>query len=383
MEKIIIARYAEIYLKGKNIAFFESKLFNNIKKALNGIDCVVKMSRCRYTIESFDQFDEIEIIERLKKVFGIHSISSCFVVKSQLEELKNICANIVDFEGTFKVETNRADKKFPMKSFEISAEVGGAILKAHPNLKVDVKKPQHIINIDMRENGYSYVYEKAIICAGGLPTGCSGNGVLMLSGGIDSPVAGYMIGKRGMNIHGVYFHSYPYTGDLAKEKVITLAKIINTYTQNFTLSIVPFTNIQEKIHEKCPSAFMITIMRRFMMRISERIAKINNAKCIITGENLGQVASQTIESITVTNDVVKMPVLRPLIGLDKIEIIEMAKKIGTFSTSSLPYEDCCTVFLPEHPIIKPKLEAVEDIEKVVDIESLVNEAIINTQRITF
>ncbi len=383
MEKTIIVRYAEIYLKGKNIAFFESKLYDNIKKALDGIECTVKISRCRYIVSGFDEFDEEEIIERLKKVFGIHSLSSCFVVKSDIALIGEVAANIADFSGTFKVETNRADKKFPMKSYEVSAAVGGYVLEKHPNLKVDVKHPEHIINVDMRENGKTFIYEKVIYCAGGLPTGCSGSGALMLSGGIDSPVAGYMIGKRGMTIHGVYFHSYPYTGDLAKEKVIKLGGILNEYTQNFVLYVVPFTKIQEAIHEKCPAELMITLMRRFMMRITEKLARKNRDMCIITGESLGQVASQTVESITVTNEVVDMPVFRPLIGMDKIEIIDIAKKIGSFETSNLPYEDCCTVFLPDHPVIKPKKEVVYEAEKNLDIETLVNEAVENVEKITY
>ena len=383
MEKTIIVRYAEIYLKGKNIAFFESKLMDNIKKALNGIECNVKISRCRYIVSDFDEFDEDDIIDRLKKVFGIHSLSPCYVVKSDLEKISETCADMVDFGGTFKVETNRADKKFPMKSYEISAAVGGYVLEKHPNLKVDVKHPEHVINVDMRENGKTFVYEKVIYCTGGLPTGCSGSGALMLSGGIDSPVAGYMIGKRGMTIHGVYFHSYPYTGDLAKEKVIKLGAILNGFTQNFALQVVPFTKIQEEIHKNCPPEFMITLMRRFMMRITEKLARKNRDLCIITGESLGQVASQTVESITVTNEVVNMPVFRPLIGMDKLEIIDVAKKIGTFETSNLPYEDCCTVFLPEHPVIRPKREDVYEAEKILDIDALVEEAVAGTERITY
>lgn len=383
MKKIIIARYAEIYLKGKNIAFFESRLKKNIEKALEEFNVKVKILRCRYQISDYDEFDENEIIDRLKKVFGIHSISTCYVVKSTLENLQNAAKEMIDFEGTFKVETNRADKKFPLKSPQVSAEIGAFLLENCKGLKVDVKNPDHIVNIDMRENGESFVYVKVIPCSGGLPTGCSSTGMLMLSGGIDSPVAGYMIAKRGMTLRGVYFHSYPYTGDLAKEKVVKLASILNSYTQNFVLHVVPFTKIQEAIHEKCAPELMITIMRRFMMRITERLGKIHGASCIITGESLGQVASQTIESMTVSNEVVYVPVLRPVIGMDKLEIISIAEKIGTFETSSLPYEDCCTVFLPDHPIIKPTHKIAAMAEEALDIESLVQEAVVNTETIEF
>lgn len=381
MKKAILIRYSEIYLKGKNQSFFQSRLLKNIRKSLSDIDCEVKLQRCRYIVDNYDEEDEFEIVEKLKKIFGIYSFSVATIVNSNFEEIKNAVLKSVDFSGTFKVETNRADKRFPMTSMQVSAELGGLILDNNANLKVDVHNPQNIISVDIRDNGKAFIFNNCIKGSGGLPTGCSGNAVLMLSGGIDSPVAGYMLAKRGLNIQGVYFHSYPYTGDLAKQKVVDLAKLLKDYTGKFTLNVVPFTKIQEAIHEKCPENLMITIMRRIMMRISERIAENNNAKAIITGESLGQVASQTIESINVTNEVVTLPVFRPLIGFDKIDIITISKQIGTYDTSILPYEDCCTVFLPKNPIIRPKREYVLKHESVLDIDSLIEEAIANIEKI--
>ena len=277
--------------------------------------------------------------------------------------------------GSFRVTTNRADKTFLMNSMEISRELGGRILERYPDLTVDVLTPDTVLNVDMRESGVTFVYTEVIKGLGGLPTGSSGKGILMLSGGIDSPVAGYMLAKRGMKVNAIHFHSYPYTSEAALNKVKSLAGIVSEYTNGIDLYIVKFTHIQEEIHEKCPEELMITMMRRFMMRISERIAKRTGAQAIITGESLGQVASQTIESITSSNSVVTMPVLRPLIALDKLEIIDIANKIKTFETSILPYEDCCTVFLPKHPAIKPRLDVVLRAEQALDAEALIDEAL--------
>lgn len=382
MEKSIIIRYSEIHLKGKNIKFFENMLLKNIKHSLKEIECNVKFARSRYVVDKYDINDEYEIIERLKKIFGIYSLSSAYIIPTEYDTIKQTVLDSIDFDrGTFKIEVNRANKNFPLTSPQICAELGGIVLDRFPNLKVDVKNPEHIVSVDIRETGKTYVFSQVIKGAGGLPSGCSGNAVVMLSGGIDSPVAAYMMAKRGLNLQGIYFHSYPYTGDLAKEKVISLAKIIKSYTGSFTLNVVPFTKIQEAIHEKCPEDLMITLMRRFMMRISEKIASTTYSKAIITGESLGQVASQTIESINVTNEVVEMPVFRPLIGFDKIEIIDIAKKIGTLETSILPYEDCCTVFLPEKPVIRPKHDIVVLAEELLNIDELIEDAIANNDKI--
>ena len=254
--------------------------------------------------------------------------------------------------------------------------LGGDVLSVYgKNLTVDVKKPQHIVKIDMRENGKSLIYTEVIKCVGGMPIGSSGHGFLMLSGGIDSPVAGYMMCKRGMKLSSVHFHSYPYTGEAAKEKVITLGKMVGEYSAGMTLYVVKFTKIQEAIHERCAEDLMITMMRRFMMRITERLALKHGGQAIITGESLGQVASQTVESITSSNSVVTMPVFRPLIAFDKLETIEIAEKIGTYETSILPYEDCCTVFLPKYPAIKPKMDRILKEEARLDVESLIEEAL--------
>ncbi len=382
MKKVIIIRWCEIHLKGKNRNHFEKLLEDNIRHSIKETPCKFVKIQGRYLLEDFDEFSENVLIEKLLKISGIHTISVASSVPSIMEEIEKVAVDICKYKrGTFKVETNRADKKFPIHSTDCSKVIGGKILGSNQNLSVDVHKPEFIVNIDIRESGRTLIFTDFIKGMGGMPTGSAGKGMLMLSGGIDSPVAGYMIAKRGMRLEAIHFHSYPYTGELAKEKVITLGKMIGEYSNGLTLHIVKFTEIQEAIHEKCPEEYMITMMRRFMMRIAEIIAKNVGAQTIITGESLGQVASQTIESITSSNSVVKMPVLRPLIAFDKLDIIEISEKIGTFETSILPYEDCCTVFLPKYPIIKPKLENVERIEKALDIERLINKALENVETI--
>ena len=377
MKKVIIIRVCEIFLKGKNRFYFINLLEEHIKKALTGIDYEFEKMQMRYLIEDFDENDYDEIIDRLKKVCGIHTISPALCVESSRENIaecaKELCK---DKTGTFKIETNRADKTFQYHSVELSALIGGDVLSVYgKNLKVDVKNPQFLINVDVRENGKSLIFTDYIKGIGGMPTGSSGKGFLMLSGGIDSPVAGYMMCKRGMKLSAVHFHSYPYTGEAAKEKVITLGKMVSAYCAGMDLYVVKFTHIQEAIHEKCNEEFMITLMRRFMMRITEKLAEKHGGQSIITGESLGQVASQTMESINSSNSVVKMPVFRPLIAFDKLETIEIAKKIDTYETSILPYEDCCTVFLPKFPAIKPKMEKVLKEEAKLDVNGLINEAL--------
>ena len=383
MKKAIIIRYCEIHLKGKNRGYFERLLKENIERNLAGIEHRFYTINARYVVEDFSESDYPLIVEKLGKICGVHSFSPAFVVPNDFEEIASCALTIVrGKKGTFKVATNRADKTFRYNSMEVSRELGGRILDSEPSLTVDVIDPELTVNVDIRESGVTFVYTDVIKGLGGLPTGSSGRGLLMLSGGIDSPVAGYMLAKRGMKVDAIHFHSYPYTSEAALKKVEDLGKIISEYTNGLTLHVVKFTHIQEEIHAKCPEEMMITMMRRFMMRIAERVAKTIGAQAIITGESLGQVASQTIESITSSNSVVKMPVLRPLIAFDKLDIIETANKIGTFETSVLPYEDCCTVFLPKHPVIKPKLDVVIRAESALDVESLIEEAVssIDTRR---
>lgn len=383
-EKVIIVRYCEIHLKGKNRGYFEQVFMNNLEKALAGIRHEIRRPSGRYVVENFDAERADEICERIRKVFGVHTLSVGVKVEADLDAIFAQILEISPDEGTFKIETNRADKHFPLDSMEINRELGGRLLGKKPQLKVDVKTPQTVLHVDIRENGTALVFEGIVKGAGGMPVGTAGKGMLLLSGGIDSPVAGYMIAKRGMRLEGLHFHSYPYTNMQAREKVEELARILSGYTGGMTLHIVSVTHIQEEIHKKCPEEMMITLLRRFMMRIAERLSKETGAQCIVTGESLGQVASQTIEGMTSSNDVVKdMPVLRPLIGFDKTEIIEKARMIGTYETSVLPYEDCCTVFLPKHPLIKPDLQKVRKAEAVLDVEGLIEEAFASAETAVF
>ncbi|MBR5192677.1 MAG: tRNA 4-thiouridine(8) synthase ThiI [Clostridia bacterium] len=383
MKQAIIIRYCEIHLKGKNRGFFEKLLKDNIKKSLRGIKCTFSVMHSRYLIEDFNETD-LEIIEsKLKKIAGIHTYSIARVVGSNLEEITNSSLELFKYKkGTFKVETNRADKKFTPNSVETSRYLGGKILEKYSeNLKVSVTNPNTLLYVDIREDGKTFVYTDVVHCMSGMPVGSAGNGLLLISGGIDSPVAGYMMCKRGMKLNALHFHSFPYTGQAAKEKVIELSKKVGEYNGGIKLYVVSFTEIQQKIHQFCPDEFMITIMRRFMMRIAERLAVMLKDQTIITGESLGQVASQTIESITSSNSVVKMPILRPLIAFDKNEIIDISRKIDTYETSILPYEDCCTVFLPKFPAIRPNLQKVIDAESKLNVEELIDNVFKNIEKI--
>ncbi len=383
MNKVVIIRWCEIHLKGKNRYHFERLLEDNIKHSLKGIEYKFTKIQGRYLIENFLEEDLDLIISKLKKVSGIHTISIAKKIPSKIEEISKIAVDICKNKtGTFKVETRRADKQFPLHSLEVSRKIGSYILDSNPNLKVDIHTPNFIVYIDIRECKDTLIFTDFIKMVGGMPVGSSGKGLLMLSGGIDSPVAGYMLAKRGMRLDAIHFHSYPYTSEGAKQKVITLGKLVAEYSKGLNLHIVKFTEIQEAIHKYCPEEYMITLMRRFMMRISERICEKVGAQTIITGESLGQVASQTIESITSSNNVVKIPVLRPLIALDKLEIIDISEKIGTYDTSILPYEDCCTVFLPKYPIIKPKLQNVIELEKALDVDKLIEDALNQVETIS-
>ena len=380
MEKVIIIRYSEIHLKGKNRGWFEKVFAINIEKNLKGIRHELRRLSGRYLVENFNEEDTDTVVNRLMKVFGIHSISIAQKVSSDMQNIYEAALSVCPETGTFKVETHRADKTFSLNSMQISAEIGGKLLETNKNLKVDIHNPQSTVYIDLRENGTALVFGKFFKGAGGMPVGTAGKGMLLLSGGIDSPVAGYMIAKRGMSLECIHFHSYPYTNMMAKEKVIELAKILSPYTCGIKLNIVSVTHIQEEIHKNCNADYMVTLLRRFMMRLSERIAIKNGAQCIITGESLAQVASQTIEGMTSSNSVIgKLPVLRPLCGFDKDEIIERSRAIGTYTTSIEPYEDCCTVFLPEHPVTRPKLAEIEAEESKLNVALLIDEALSNIE----
>lgn len=385
MDKIILVRYEEIFLKGLNKYVFENKLMRNIKQKLSVLGIIkISKSQSRIYIESNDaDFDVEEAIIILTKIFGIASVSPVIRIKSDYEEIKKSSISIVGEllerkpYKTFKVEAKRGDKSFPMNSPRICADLGGHILDEFPQLKVDVHNPDFIFYVEVREN--TYLYSEIIPSAKGLPTGTGGLATLLLSGGIDSPVAGWMIAKRGVELEAVYFHSYPYTSDRAKDKVIKLAEHLSEYCMSIKLHIVPFTEIQTVINEKCPHEYLTIIMRRFMMIIAEKIAEKSGSLAIVTGEAIGQVASQTMESLLVTDNAVTLPVFRPLIGMDKNEVIEIARKIGTFETSILPYEDCCTVFVAKHPVTKPSLKKALEYEKVLDSENLIKNALLQTE----
>lgn len=382
---IILIRCGEIALKGLNRNLFEGKLINNIKKALFGIgDFKIWKSQSRFYIELIKLDYNIDaIIEKLKKVFGIVSLSLVERAEPSYDSIRKICCETAqeivlrNNFNTFKVESRRGDKTFPLTSVELSAEIGADILNCVPELKVDVHKPDFTIYIEVREE--AYIYSEITPACGGMPTGTSGRGLLLLSGGIDSPVAGWMLAKRGMALDAVHFFSYPYTGLRSKEKVIELANILSEYVGELNLHIIPFTNIQEAIRDKCPEDHMTIITRRLMMELAEKLAISKNIDAIITGESLGQVASQTIQGLTVTDAAVSMPVFRPLIGMDKNEVIGIAKKIGTFETSILPYEDCCTIFNSKHPCTKPRLEKVIHFEDNLDKSWLIENALASVE----
>ena len=386
MDKVVIIRYGEIFLKGKNRDYFESLLIKNIKHALYGIQCDFTRSQGRYFVENYDLDDEDEIVDRLKKVFGIYSLSVAYKVETKADQgfcdikecLKNVAVraeeDCVLKNAKFRVTVKRADKRIPKASYEIAAELGGVVL-ANTHFKVDLTAFDYDFMVDIRENGYSFVFSDVISGAGGLPVGCSSKGLMLLSGGIDSPVAAYMMAKRGMKLCAIHFCSPPYTSERAKEKVIELRNIVSKYATDIKLYIVPFTEIQMEIHRVCPAEFMITIMRRFMMRIATIVANNTECKAIITGESLGQVASQTVESMTSTEDCAGLPIFRPLVAFDKEETMALARKIGTYETSIEPFEDCCTIFLPKNPAIHPKLDRVREAERAMDIDALVKKAV--------
>ena len=379
MENIILIRFGEIYLKGKNRKFFEKTLENNIKSALSQFDLKTERIPGRYLVSGFLEDDAQRILKCIGKIAGVLSYSLGVCVDSDLEKIKKAAIDLSeDFFGTFKVETNRADKTFEINSMELSRQVGGLILSKNKNLKVDIHNPKYIINIDIRENGKTYLFDgnNSFSGVGGMPVSSSGHGLILLSGGIDSPVAFYMMNKRGVKLHAIHFHSYPYTSELAKEKVLELANTLTPYNGGeIAVYLCSMTKVQEAIHKNCIPDYMITLLRRAMFRVAERLCKEKQFSMIVTGENLGQVASQTVESMTVVENVVNdTVVLRPLIAYDKTEIIEVARKIETFDISIRPYEDCCTVFLPDSPVTRPRLDKVLHEESKIDINALIDEA---------
>ncbi len=376
LNNVILIRFNEIHLKGGNKKYFIKLLLNNIKTALKDSICKIESIQNRFIVRDYENEDEI--ISKLKCVFGIHSISKAVEMQN---DIKQICDYIstLKIDTTFKCDVNRADKSFPIKSNEFEANLGEIVLKNNSQAKVDIHNPKVTIHIDIRENGYTFVFYDIIYAYSGLPLDEKRNGLLLLSGGIDSPVAGFSIAKRGLRQDILHFDSFPYTSPQAKEKVITLAKKIKPYIGARFMYICSMTKLQEEFHINCKTEYAINLLRRSMIRIANIICEKYNYKTIITGESLGQVASQTIESLTSTNAVAKYPVLRPLISFNKDEIIKIAKEIDTYDTSILPYEDCCTVFLPRNPAIKPKIEEAEKEEKKVDIENLINIIIQNME----
>lgn len=380
MNKVLLLKFGELFLKGRNRREFLKLLRYNIEQKLKGLTYKLSETQGRLVVSNFSADIEDELISRLQKVFGLIGVASAVEIDTAMEDIEKYVGGFdVENYKTFKIEAKRADKTFPMTSMEIERHLGGVVLDKNPNLKVDLYNPELVINVEIRVNNKTYIYSNLYPCANGLPLGSAGKGLLLLSGGIDSPVAGYLMSKRGLKLEAVHFHSYPYTSAQAKEKVIELAKEISEYCGEIKLHVVSFTEIQEQIHKNCDAEYMITIMRRIMMRIAERLCKENGLGAIVTGESLGQVASQTMQSMTVTNSVVSLPVFRPVIAFDKEEIMDVARKIGTYETSILPYEDCCTVFLPKNPVIRPTISRAEYLEKSLDIDSLVETAVLNEE----
>ena len=385
MQDIILVKLGEIILKGLNRRSFEQKLMANMRRKIApyGNFSVYCLQSTVYVEAKDEEADVGAAFEALKKVFGIITLTraaACEKDKDAITALaKEYLKEDLEKAASFKVESKRSDKSFPLTSIELSQYVGGELSEAFPDIKVEMHDPELTVFIEVRDKA-AYVHSSPVKGAGGMPVGSNGKAVSLLSGGIDSPVSTYMITKRGVKVIPVHFFSFPYTSEAAKEKVLELAHILEDYCGKLTVEIVPFTRIQEEIRDKCPEEYFTLIMRRFMMRIAERIANNYGAKAIVTGENLGQVASQTMEAMASTQSVISMPVLQPLIGMDKEEIIALARKLGTFDTSVLPYEDCCTVFTPRHPRTHPNIEDVEKAESALDVEALVEEALAGIEK---
>lgn len=386
MREILLLKYGEIALKGLNRPVFESILLKNIRHRLN--DCghfeIVRAQSAVFIQPMDDGADMDEAAERLKKIFGIASFSRAAVVEKDMTAIKEAAAVYLDETlrgvSTFKVEAKRADKRFPLKSPEICCEVGEYLLSKFSNLRVDVHNPEVEVRVEIRDFG-AYIHAGANPGAGGMPVGCNGRAAVLISGGIDSPVASYMMAKRGVALSAVHFASPPYTSERAKLKVLELLKIVSRYSGRIRCHIVPFTRIQEEIRRSCPEELFTLIMRRLMMKAATGLALADGCGALVTGESIGQVASQTIEAITCTEDAAGLPVFRPLIGMDKEEIITIARRIDTFETSILPYEDCCTVFTPRHPRTRPKLDDVRAAEQLFDFAPLVEQAVTQSEMI--
>ena len=386
MNDIILLKLGEIVLKGLNRKSFEQKLMSNVRRRLEPIGKfrVYCLQSTVYVEAQEDGADMDAAFAALKKVFGVIKLSRAAACEKDRDAIAALAIEYLreDMERvrSFKVESKRSDKSFPLTSIQLSQYVGGLLAEAYPNVQVDVHEPELTVHLEVRDLA-AYVHATPVPGAGGMPVGSNGVAVTLLSGGIDSPVSTYMIAKRGVRLIPVHFFSFPYTSQQAKDKVVELGRQLTEYCGRMTLEVVPFTHIQEEIRDKCPEEYFTLIMRRFMMRIAKRIADANGAKAVVTGENLGQVASQTMEAMASTQAVIDMPVLQPLIGMDKEEIVTLARKIGTFETSILPYEDCCTVFTPRHPRTHPKLKDVEAAESALDIDALVDEAVKGIERI--
>ena len=387
MRDIILLKQGEIVLKGLNRRSFEMKLMGNVRRRLRpyGDFRVYAVQSTVYVEPQDDLCDMDGAFEAVKTIFGIASVSRAAACEKDKDAIFQTAKEYLREEmlsaHSFKVESKRSDKRFPMTSIQLSQYVGGLLAEEYPDTAVDVHNPELTVNLEIRDYA-AYVHGPNIEGAGGMPVGANGRVVSLLSGGIDSPVSTYLAAKRGVQIIPVHFFSFPYTSQQAKEKVIELAEILTKYTGRMMVEVVPFTHIQEEIRDKCPEEYFTVIMRRFMMRISRRIAEMNGCAAMVTGENLGQVASQTLEAMAATEACAGMPVLRPLICFDKKEIVAIARKIGTFDTSILPYEDCCTVFTPKHPRTKPRIEDVENAEADLDVDALVDEAVQGIERVT-
>ena len=375
MRQVLLVRFGEVHLKGQNRPYFLKQLVQNVRHAVAPVQGHVWLNDSRIYVSDMTDMDEC--IRRVCRVFGIHSVSPAIELEKDYEAICNVCVDLMkERTGTFKVLARRSDKRFPIDSMTMAPEIGGRVLASNPKLSVDVHHPQHRLSVEIRDNAYVYVEE--VDAVGGMPMGTGGKAALLLSGGIDSPVSGYQLMKRGVKLAGIHFESPPYTSARAREKVLELAKLLGEYGGGMKVYLVSFTEIQMEIHEKCPEGMTTLIMRRFMMRIAERLANQMGAQALITGESLGQVASQTMEALACTNSVVSMPVFRPLIGMDKQEIMDIAKAIGTYETSILPYEDCCTVFTPRHPVTKPRNDLTERAEAKLVGEALMEKAIAET-----
>ena len=384
-----LIKYGEIGIKGKNRYIFEDALVRQIRYALQSVDGEFLVHKChgRVYVDCEGEYDYEETVESLKKVFGIVGI--CPVVRKEVKDPEGLKKDVTAYVGemypqadkTFKVEARRANKRYPMNSMELNCALGEAVLDAYPEMKVDVHDPEVRLNVEIREE--VYIYSEIIPGPGGMPVGTNGSAMLLLSGGIDSPVAGYMIAKRGVYVDAVYFHAPPYTSERAKQKVIDLAKKVARYSGQIKLHVVNFTDIQLYIYEKCPHEELTIIMRRYMMKIAEHFAEEGKCLGMITGESIGQVASQTMQSLAVTNEVCHMPVYRPLIAMDKQDIVSIAEKIDTYETSILPYEDCCTIFVAKHPVTKPSLKHIKKSECRLEekIDELMQTAIDTTETI--